>query len=332
MILAGDIGGTKVNLGIFDFVAGELRLKQSIGYRVEELDSLDFAIEEFLKVTEVQVKKVSLGVAGPVSNGRCQLTNVGITIDQTSLKSRFGFSEVVLVNDLAATAASLPLLKETDLCVLQPGKPVVSGRKGVISSGTGLGQAYFVPQGEGEFQALDTEGGHCGFAPTNEEQLGLCSQLMKEGASVAIEDVLSGTGLERIYQYLKESEKSSHKTKTPTEKKPGLTATEIVEEGCREVSSLCHRVINLFSSILGAVSGDMALRLLTRGGVYIGGGIPPKILQESQQRLFLEAFRDKNKFRGFMESVPVFLIMNELAPLWGAANILVNPKIKITEN
>ncbi|QPJ63108.1 MAG: glucokinase [Candidatus Nitronauta litoralis] len=332
MILAGDIGGTKVNFGLFDFVAGELRLEQFAGYLVKELGSLDEALEKFLKDARAQPDRACIGVAGPVLNGRCQLTNVDLEIDSASLKSRFGFSKALLVNDLAATAASLPLLKEADLLVLQAGKPVDSGRKAVVSAGTGLGQAYLISQGDGKFQILDTEGGQCGFAPSTHEQLKLCSSFIDAGLSLTIEDLLSGPGLERIYKYFNKPEESSKENEGTAGHKIKLTAAEILEESCQDDSSLGRRVINLFASMLGAVSGDMALRLLATGGVYIGGGIPPKILKEPQQKLFLESFRNKKKFNTFMESVPVYMIINERAPLWGAAGLLVNPHIIIPES
>ncbi len=332
MILAGDIGGTKVNFGLFELVAGELRLEHSSSYSVQDFDSFEGALEEFLKSKEARPQKVCIGAAGPVSDGRCRLTNASWEMDTTSLKSRFGYSEVLLVNDLAATAASLPLLKEPDLVTLQPGEPVPHGRMAVMSSGTGLGQGFLIPEIDGGYQVLDTEGGQCGLAPNCSEEFDLFANLKEGETSLSIEDVLSGQGLERIYRYYLRLSKSSEGNKEKAEEFDGLTASEIVEKSCTEEAGLCGQTVDRFVSILGAVAGDMALQLLTRGGVYIGGGIPPKILERMKQPLFLENFQNKNKFKDFMKSVPVHLIINEQAPLWGAAGLLVNHRVRLPVN
>jgi glucokinase len=332
MILAGDIGGTKVNFGLFELVAGELKLEHSSGHSVQKFDSFESALEEFLKSNDVRPQKLCVGAAGPVSDGRCRLTNASWELDTASLKTRFGFSEVLLVNDLAATAASLPLLKEADLVTLQPGETVSHGRMAVMSSGTGLGQGFLIPDKDGCYQVLDTEGGQCGLAPNCPEEFDLFSRLSENQAPLSIEDVLSGQGLERIYRYYLAVSKSSEENKDELEGLEELTASKIVEKSCTEDAGLCSQTVDRFVSILGAVAGDMALQLLARGGVYIGGGIPPKILERMKQPFFLENFQNKKKFQDFMKSVPVYLITNELAPLWGAAGLLVDHRVRLPAN
>ncbi len=330
MILAGDIGGTKVNFGLFDLVAGELKLEHSSGFSVQNFDSFESALEEFLKSQELRPQKLCIGAAGPVSNGRCRLTNASWEMDAATLKTRFGFSEVLIVNDLAATAASLPLLKEADFVTLQSGEPVSNGRMAVMSSGTGLGQGFLIPDMDGGYQVLDTEGGQCGLAPNCAEEFDLFKKLKENEAPLSIEDVLSGPGLERLYRHYLAESKSSEGKKEGADDFQELTASEIVEKSCTEDAGLCARTVERFVSILGAVAGDMALQLLARGGVYIGGGIPPKILKSIKQPFFLESFQNKTKFRDFLKSVPVYLIVNEQAPLWGAAALLVDHRVSLS--
>ncbi len=329
MILAGDIGGTKVNLGLFDFSEEKLKLEASAGYRVENFAGFDETLSTFLKETGAQVDRVCLGAAGPVRDGRCKLTNNSWEIDSASLKNQFGFSQVLLVNDLSATAGSLPLLNESDFLVLQAGEPEAHGRKAVLSSGTGLGQAFLIPVENSGYKVLDTEGGHCGWAPTCPEEVDLFSKISSGASPLAIEDVLSGSGLKRMHQYFTELDNSADRKNETKKELLNLTAREIVEKGVRESEGPCRKTIDRFVSILGAVAGDMALQLLTRGGVYIGGGIPAKLFERMQQPLFLNAFLNKNKFQDIMKTIPLYLITNELAPLWGAAGLLVGHRVRL---
>ncbi len=313
MILAGDIGGTKINLGIFETAVDGLKLQSSAGYRVADHASFDDVLGVFLKKIGVKPERACFGAAGLVTDGVCRLTNVPWEISASDLKRSFGFSGVMIVNDLAATAASVPVLCEADFCVLQTGVPVLPGRIGVLSSGTGLGQAFLIPDENDGYEILDTEGGQCGWAPTCREEIELISAITEEDAPVSIEDVLSGNGLVRLHQYFSGRD--------------DLSARDIVEEGLGQAESVCRQTVDRFVSILGTVAGNMAVQVLTRGGIYLGGGIPAKLVARIQQPFFLDAFHNKRKFKDFLKSIPVHLITNEQAPLWGAANLMASPRI-----
>lgn len=324
MMLAGDIGGTKVNLGVFETAGNTLRLAETATFLTRDYSGISEILSEFITSTGRPQEVLSLGVAGPVTGSSCRLTNIDWEIDAGSLKQELGFSEVLLVNDLAAGAAGLPFLREGDVQVLQPGRPDSNGRKAIVSAGTGLGQAFLIPEAAADrWLIVDTEGGQCGLSAYCIEDLEIMQYFHGLGSPVAVEHVLSGEGLVRLFQYY-HSRQGRGDGRLPA---LDLTAEEIVVRSRNEERGPCREAVNRFASFLGGVAGDLALQGLATGGIYLGGGIAPAISHCLAEGSFLKSFNNRDKFHGWMKTVPVYLILNERSPLWGAAELVVGGRV-----
>ena len=319
MILTGDIGGTKVNLALFDLEKGIPALSVERSYASRDYSDLSLLLKHFLKETQPKLSHACLGVAGPVHEGRCQVTHLPWEIDVRELKSLFRIDSVALINDLAALACSIPHLASGETEVIQKGQGDPNGNIGVLAAGTGLGQAFLISDREGRYRVVETEGGQCDFAPRNALENSLREFLGQLSSRVCIEDVLSGPGLIRIFEFMKEQEQITEPEWLAEEFEQDDPALVIFRNGFSGKFEPCKKALDFFVSVYGAVAGNLALQVMARGGVYLGGGIAPEMLPLLKSDLFLEAFRDKGKFRDFMERVPVKVIMNKRAPLLGAA-------------
>ncbi|MBN1847390.1 MAG: glucokinase [Deltaproteobacteria bacterium] len=318
LVLAGDIGGTKTNLGVFHQGKKRPVLQILETYPSGESSNLEDIISRFLEHHPVEIQSACFGIAGPVINGRCKTTNLPWIVSERRIKQRFGWQSIRLINDLAATAMAVPLMSAKDLTPLNKAKVQKRAPLAVVAPGTGLGQALLVVR-DGVHIPLSSEGGHVDFAPTNEEEISLWRYLHREWGHVSVERIVSGPGLVSIYSWLKQN------TSYP---EPGyltrmfqeMDAARVVTRAVLERNNpLCMKALDMFISILGAVAGNLALIGLTRGGVYLGGGIPPKILPRLKQGLFMKAFTDKGRFKGLLERIPVKVILNDQAALLGAA-------------
>lgn len=323
MILAGDVGGTKVNLGIFETAGNTLRLVESATFPTRGHADVADILAEFIKSAgQPQQEMLCLGVAGPVQGDRCRLTNLAWEIDAGILKHKLGFSEVRLINDLAAGAAGIPFLNEGDFEILQKGQTDPSGRKAMVSAGTGLGQAFLIPDGSGRMQVVDTEGGHCALAAYSIEDLDIMQYFHGLESPVSVEHVLSGEGLVHLYRYYRDRQGGEG---GETELNP--TAEDIVARSRNEESGPCREAVHRFASFLGGVAGDLALQGLAAGGVYLGGGIAPAISHCLAEGPFLNSFNNRDKFHDWMKTIPVYLIRNERSPLWGAAGLVTGDRV-----
>ena len=319
MLLAGDIGGTKSHLAVF-----EERGNPREPLAEEILPSGDFGgieplIGEFLKGRALTPERVCLAVAGPVVAGRALLTNLPWVADAEQIRQAFGFRSVTLLNDLAATARAVPLLKPAELNRLSAGEPVAEGTIALIAPGTGLGEAFLTWDGA-RYREHATEGGHADFAPASALQMELLAELGMENDHVSYETLCSGPGLGRLYRFLRGR---------GAEEEPGIAARLaeaadpapiIVEAALADASPLCSRTVRLFASILGAEAGNLALKTLATGGVYLGGGIPPRIIPFLEEGLFLAAFRRKGPMADLLLRMPVHAILEPRAALIGAAD------------
>jgi len=319
IVLAGDIGGTKTNLGLFR--KGKRRPVPKIirSYFSQEAPHLENIVEQFLAKHQIAVTSGCFGVAGPVISGRCKTTNLPWEVSEVRMKNRFKWSYVSLVNDLTATALAVPLLGSRELFSLNKTKIRKGNNLAIVAPGTGLGQALLVFR-DGSYIPVSSEGGHADFAPNSEAEVELWRYLHKRFGHVSVERILSGPGLVNIYTWFKES--GRHKepawlAKDIEEMDPARVITEAALDG-KHV--LCVESLNMFVSILGAVAGNLALTAMTTGGVYLGGGIPPKILPKLKEDIFMKAFTNKGRFRGFLERIPVRVILNDKAALLGAAH------------
>ena len=325
MILAGDIGGTKTRLAVFP-AGGSLGAPlQEAVFASTGYSSLEDMVREFIARTGCPVEKACFGVAGPVTGGRATLTNLPWRLDVCHLREILGFRSVSLINDVLATAAAIPHLGGKAILTVQEGQADPEGNRAVIAAGTGLGEAFMVRNG-GQWQACATEGGHTDYAPRSAEERDLWQFATAMQDHVSYETVCSGPGIALIYRHLRE--------RFPDEEPPGLREALagaadptplIVDEAMRAAGAcpLCIETIRFFTSILGAEAGNLALKVLATGGLYIGGGIPPRMLPYLKEEGFLRSFADKGRMSTLMKRIPVHLILEPRAALLGAAHWLL---------
>jgi glucokinase len=300
MILAGDIGGTKTHLALFaDDGEGPVELAS---YRSRELDIVAM-IEDFLADRPAEVVHACLGVAGPVHEGKSSVVNLAWPVHAYRVAQLLDLPSVDLINDLEANAHGIPALQPDDFAVLNEGDPDASGNAAVISAGTGLGQAGLYWDGK-RHHAFATEGGHADFAPRNEQEFALHRFLAAETGHVSCERVCSGMGLANIHRFLGGGVSD-----------PG----EIAAAALAGTDQRASEALDLMVSIYGAEAGNLALKVMATGGVYLGGGIAPKILPKLAGGSFMRAFADKGRFSTLLERIPVRVMLNDKAALLGAA-------------
>jgi glucokinase len=323
MLLVGDIGGTKTNLAIYPLERppGEpLAEKTFPSTRYPNLESL---VREFLAEMDMQVDRAAFGVAGPVVAGRVRATNLPWEIQADHLRRVLSLSSVQLLNDLEAIAQAIPFVKEPDLHVLNVGKPVTGGAMALIAPGTGLGEAFLTWDGS-RYRAYPSEGGHVGFAPTNRLETELL-QYMRDQYQfdhVSYERVCSGLGLPNIYAFLKDRGEAEEPPWLTEQLATAKDPTPVIIHAAlnrEKTCELCGATLRTFVSILGAEAGNLALKVLATGGVYLGGGIPPRILPALENGRFMKAFTAKGRLSGFMTNLPVRVILNPKLALLGAA-------------
>jgi glucokinase len=319
LVLAGDIGGTKTNLGLF--LQGEKRPVPKVleTYASKEAPRLEDIIQRFVEKHPLPVFKACFGIAGPVIDAKSKTTNLPWSVSADRIRKQFHFQSTRLINDLTATALAIPLLSADECFPLNSAVSEKDQNIALVAPGTGLGQALLVFDRD-RYVPVPSEGGHADFAPANETQAELWQYLYQRYGHVSIERVLCGPGLVNIYTWLQasgrfqESEWLKHKLKE-------IDPARAITEGALEQNdALCQAALNLFVSIFGAVAGNLALTGMTTGGVYLGGGIPPKILSKLKQNTFMQAFADKGRFKNLLESIPVRVILNDSAALLGAAH------------
>jgi glucokinase len=318
-ILAGDLGGTKTVLALYR--QGD-RIDQpwrSESFASREYTDLDSIVARFLDKAGETPRAAAFGVAGPIIAGKAYITNLKWEIDPERLGQRFGIASIGLLNDLQATAIAVPHLAPEDRCTLSPGIPEPDGLIAVIAAGTGLGMAFLVP-GPGGWRAFPTEGGHMSFAPRGDVEADLHAFLRERLGHVSFERICSGIGLPNIYDYLRSSGRHQEPTWLREELDGAADRTPvIVDAALANRAEICTATLDIFVHALAGALGNMSLVLLPMGGVYLGGGIPPRILKRLQQPDFLESIRDKGRFRALLERIPVHVILDAQAALHGAA-------------
>jgi glucokinase len=320
--LAGDIGGTKTILALFSSEKGPLHPLFEASYASRDFPGLDEIIKDFYSRFGVSAATACFGVAGPVRAGRAIITNLPWQPDTEMLKSSHGFSEVTLINDLVATGFAIPHLSHSDLVILNRGITIAEGTLGIIAPGTGLGEAIFTWDGS-RYIPVASEGGHTDFAPVSETEIGLLSFLKEKYGHVSYDQVCSGHGLPSVYDFVLShfeldepdwltEELSNADDRTPVIVNGALDSTKQCE--------ICKKTLQIFVSILGAEAGNLALKGLTTAGMYIGGGIPPRILSLLQEEIFMKSFTSKGRMSYLLDDIPVNVIMNPKAALIGAAS------------
>ncbi len=328
MILAGDVGGTKVHLALYSFKGGKLKSLREQKFPAGEFACLDDVVHRFLAEgddhPEVNVGEIAgacFGCPGPVRDGHLKLTNLPWTLDSRALRNSLGIEHIFLINDLEANGYGIPELSNDAVHVLHPGETGIVGHRGLISAGTGLGEALLVWDArQKQHIPLPSEGGHCDFAARNDREIALLEYLRRTlNGRVSFERVVSGIGIKNVYAFLKEEEKIEEpawlEERMKTED-PNAVIGSCAEEGSSE---LCIQTMELFSSAFGAEAGNLALKILAHGGLYLGGGIAPKILKTLSKGPFIEAFLDKGRMSPLLETMPVRVILDDTCALLGAA-------------
>ena len=321
MILAGDFGGTKTNLAFYVPGADRPHAQESRRFETKAFDGPGALIEDFLERSGRKATMACLAVAGPVADGRSQLTNLPWTLSEKDLCRRFGWRRCILLNDMTATVQAIPLLEASELAPLQPGTACPRGNLGLLAPGTGLGAALAL-QRDGDLLPLASEFGHSDFAPIDEEGLSLWRFLAPHHGRVCLEDILSGRGLQRLYRWRRHLGDRHPDPETAeaiaTSDDPAACISALALEGADPV---CVKALDYFARCLGAAAGNLALTALTRDGLYLAGGIAPKILPKLRDGVFEKAFLAKEPFRHLLEAIPVHVILTEKAPLLGAAKV-----------
>ena len=322
LFLAGDIGGTKTHLILFQ--PGEktpIRLKEK-SFPSQQYSSLDKILKEFLQDTNAKIAKACFGVAGPVEKGKCRTTNLPWIVDARLLEKEIPIEKVFLLNDLEANAYGVQVLPHDQFFLLNSGKPQ-QGNCALISAGTGLGEAGFYFDGE-MLHPFACEGGHCDFAPTTPIEVELLTYLRDQFGHVSYERVLSGPGLYNIYRFLIDTKRATESLGVLRNMEPKDAPKIISEKGISGESKACTESLKLFVSIYGAEAANLALKLLALGGVYVGGGIAPKILPVIKQGHFFSAFKAKGRFSALLENIPIRIVLNEETALLGAMSYALN--------
>lgn len=324
MLLAGDIGGTKTILAAYSAEHGPYAPLTQQVFASAAYASLEDIVRDFLATTPASIDAACFGVAGPVLAGRAHITNLPWVIDSTRLAMTFGWHTVHLLNDLEAVAYAVPELKPDDVHVLSAGRPVPGGNLAVLAPGTGLGEAYITVE-RGRFSAHACEGSHASFAPMTALQIELLRYMweVKGFDHVSHERVCSGgLGIPNLYDFLKDTGRAEE----PAWLREALATAEdptpiILSSALDDVKAceLCRATLDLFIAILGSEAGNQALKIMATGGIYLGGGIPPRILSKLEEPAFLEALRGKGRFRALLTDFPVSVILNAQAGLLGAA-------------
>jgi glucokinase len=317
LLLAGDIGGTKTRMGIFTLSRGVPVLRKEAVYASREHGSLEEIIEDFL-ASSFRVDAACFGVAGPVFNGVADATNLPWLMKTKRLQQKLRMEQVVLINDLVANAYGLKVMGKRDLATLGAGRGG-TGNAALLSAGTGLGAAILFWDGK-QHIPVPSEGGHVEFGPRKRIGLDLLEYLFDRFGHVSYERVLSGAGLYNIYQFLRDAGKYGKEPGWLSEMlRTGDPPAIIAEMARLGRNSLCTRALDLFVSIYGAAAGNLALQVMAVSGVFIGGGIAPKIMWKLRDGVFMKAFREKGRLSGIVERIPVRVIMNDRAALLGAA-------------
>jgi glucokinase len=307
VILAADIGGTNARLALFE--RGSRTPAAVETHRTDAWGSGEDLLRAFLARRSVRVSSACIAVAGPVRHGRSHAMNLRWHLDERQLASALGIPAVAVVNDLEANARGIAVLGPDDLAVVNAGEPEPFGNRAVVSAGTGLGEAGLVWDGSNH-RAVAGEGGHADFAPRSELEVALYRRLASEYGHVSYERVLSGSGLVNVYRFLRGPSRA-----------PLPSPAEISAEAERDPDGLGARALSIFAAVYGARAANVALSFMATGGVYLGGGIAPRMVDRFADGTFMAAFTAKGRLSSLLAAVPVHVVLNDRAALLGAAEI-----------
>jgi len=324
MILAGDIGGTKTNLALFQEQDGKLKLAAEQLYRSKDHAGLEeiivaFAQSELFQAAKTEnIRAACFGVAGPVVNGISKTPNLPWIIAVSNLQQTLTLEKVRLINDLESTAYGIPVLSPDEMITLSEGVPGQVGNGALIAAGTGLGEAALHWEGK-DHRPVASEGGHGDFAPRNELEIELLRYLMNRFGHVSYERALSGPGIYNLYCFLRDSHHGNEADWVREKMKTEDPAAVVTQTALSGKDDLCVQALHLFVSIYGAEAGNLALKTMAVNGLYVGGGIAPRIAEKLKDGTFVQSFQDKGRLSALMKSIPVKVILNPKTALLGAA-------------
>ena len=322
MILSGDIGGTKTHLALFEAVRDTLQMVHVRHYRSADFQSLIEVLAALRRELHVPITSAAFGIAGPIIGNRSKLTNLGWDVDGREVARFLDLDQVGLLNDLGATAYGTLRLGPEELVVLQEGTVQAERPVAVVAAGTGLGEGALVWDGV-RYRAVPSEGGHTEFGPRSELEIELLRYLWKRFGRVSYERIVSGPGLVSVYEFFRERSKAPEPSWLSEARRQGDPAAAISQAAIEETDEVCSEALELFVSVYGAEAGNLALKILATGGVFVAGGIAPKILPRLQHGPFLASFHDKGRYRSVMEQLEVRIAMNDETALLGAAHYAV---------
>jgi glucokinase len=324
MILAGDVGGTKVHLALYNFAGGRLAEVRDHKFPASEYACLDDVVKAFLAQNTGEKEDIvaaCFGCPGPVRDGRLKLTNLPWTLDARDLQKSLGIEHIFLINDLEANGYGIPELAPEKVFTLHEGDAKSVGHRGLVSAGTGLGEALLIWDAKTQKHTpIPSEGGHCDFSARNEREIALLKYLQRElKGRVSFERVVSGLGIKNVYAFLRDDQKMEEPkwlAERMANEDPNAVIGTCAEEGSAEI---CRETLRIFASAFGAEAGNLALKVLAMGGIYLGGGIAPKILKTMQDGEFTKAFLDKGRLLPMLQAMPVRIILDDTCALLGAA-------------
>jgi glucokinase len=320
MLIAGDIGGTKTDLAIYSRESGPHTPLAQTEVHSADYPSLQAMVVEFLAQVKMSVDVASFDVAGPVIDGHVKTTNLPWVLDEQTLANDLELKAAHLMNDLEAVARAVPALRAADVITINKGEPVSNGPIAVIAPGTGLGESFLTWDGS-EYLAHGSEGGHCDFAPTDERQIRLLGYLLPRFGHVGVERVCSGIGVPNIYEFLRDEENIPERPEVAQSIASAKDHTKAIVEAAfdpQHPSELCLATVDLLASILASEAGNLALKVLATGGVYLAGGVALHLVTLLRKPQFLETFTRKGRFKDLMERMPIHIITARAA-LLGAA-------------
>jgi glucokinase len=322
MLIAGDIGGTKTELALYSTEAGPHAPLAQTKVRSADYPSLEAIVNEFSAKTQKPIDRACFAVAGPVIGGRVKTTNLPWMVDEGALAEDLNLNRqaVHLINDLEAVARAIPILRPSDVVTISPGEPAYKGAIAVIAPGTGLGESYLTWE-ETRYIAHSSEGGHADFAPTDDRQIRLLEYMFKTFDHVSFEHVCSGIGIPHLYRFLRDVEHVPEKPETAKLIDSAVDPSVIIiEEAVSSPypSQLCVETIQMFTTILAAEAGNLAVKFLATGGVYVSGGVAVHTLPRIKDPAFLQRFRRKGRFADLMARIPIHVVISH-AGLAGAA-------------
>lgn len=320
VILAGDIGGTNARLALYEVRAGKLEQVTETVFPSRQFSGLDEIVAKFAaQITPEQKPDAAcFGIAGPVVNGRCETSNLPWVVESTQLAQELELAQVRLINDLEANAWGIAALSGDDLVGLNQMQGQPEGNQAVVSAGTGLGEAGLYWDGK-QHHVFACEGGHTDFAPRNDVEMQLLQYLVARFGHVSYERILSGPGLVNVFNFLRDTGHGRPESSLVEQMDSSDPAAIISKAAMEGKCQVCMQALDLFISIYGAEAGNMALKVMATGGVFLGGGIAPKILSKLKGPLFMDAFRSKGRLQRVLESIPVCVITNDKTALLGAA-------------